>query len=138
MAQRDGSHTQHGGRPRRPAAIHHIADGRNTASGASRSPRPGRKGLGESNEVLDIAEAVNHGINKALAFLGLKVEQQVEPKKPDVSKPAVPRGRLANVVTLKASPKTARKAAKTPAVTLNGKGHTNGPLIYAVGYVSRL
>ncbi len=92
-----------------------------------------RKRLGESNEVLDIAEAVNQGINKALAFLGLKVEQQLEPKKPDVSKPAVPRGRFANAVPLKASPKSARKAkparkaaSKAPAVTLNGKGHTNG------------
>lgn len=93
-----------------------------------------RKRLGESNEVLDIAEAVNQGINKALTFIGLKVEQQPEPKKADVDKPAAPRGRFAAAVALKASsPKSARKAkparkaaAKVPALALNGKGHVNG------------
>jgi len=46
-----------------------------------------RKRLADSNEVLDIAEAVNKGINTALNFIGLKVEQQPEPKKPDMTKP---------------------------------------------------
>lgn len=85
-------------------------------------------------KTLDIAEAVNQGINRALTFIGLKVEQQPEAKKADVDKPAAPRGRFAAAVPLKATPqKSARKAkparkaaAKVPALALNGKGHANG------------
>jgi hypothetical protein len=95
-----------------------------------------RKRLGESSEVLDIAEAVNQGINKALSFIGLKVEELREPKKPDIGKLAAPRGAgfAAAVPNLKASPqKSARKtkqaretAAKAPVTSLNGSGHVNG------------
>ena len=88
---------------------------RNTGSGAARLPPPGAAVWRAAMKTLDIAEAVNQGINRALTFIGLKVEQQPEAKKADVDKPAAPRGRFAAAVPLKATPQKSARKAKPPA-----------------------
>jgi hypothetical protein len=95
-----------------------------------------RQRLFTSAGAIDLAEAVHAGIETALDFIGVKVEEQEERQTKEAPKPARVAGRFAvevpNLKTalpnkkarkVKSARKGAWKALAAPAASLKGKGH---------------